>query len=95
MNNKESLKEDIENIMHGTPTDKENGTSLIPNGRVVGELSELVIKNAIAFAKWISNHRLDFQTATNGNWIGLDMVTYTNETLYELYTKEQSINNIT
>ena len=47
-------------------------------------------QTSIAFAEWINNHKLDFQQSTNGNWIGVDMVTYTNETLYELYT--QSLN---
>jgi len=63
----------------------------------VSEIKDVIsfhAKNtAIAFARFISNHRLDFQPAKNGNWIGLDMVTYTNEQLYaefQLYT--QSLN---
>ena len=51
------------------------------------ELSKIV---AIAFAKFINGHRLDFQTATpDGYWIGLDMKRYSTEELYELFTQSK------
>lgn len=40
---------------------------------------------SIAFAEWISNHKLDFQPAQNGMWIGLDLNMISSETLYQLY----------
>jgi len=51
------------------------------------ELSKIV---AIAFAKFINGHRLDFQTATpDGYWIGLDMKRYSTEELYHLFTQSK------
>lgn len=51
------------------------------------ELSKIV---AIAFAKFINGHRLDFQTATpDGYWIGLDMKRYSTEELYDLFTQSK------
>ncbi len=44
MTNKESLTEDISNILLGNPEDKDNETSLVPNDRVVNELMELFAK---------------------------------------------------
>mgnify|MGYP007031184646 CR=1 FL=1 len=51
------------------------------------ELSKIA---AIAFAKFINGHRLDFQTATpDGYWIGLDMKRYSTEELYDLFTQSK------
>ena len=53
----------------------------------MNELSKIV---AIAFAKFINGHRLDFQTATpDGYWIGLDMKRYSTEELYDLFTQSK------
>lgn len=52
---------------------------------IYSAMDEYAKQEAIGFAEWISNHKLDFQTASNGRWIGLDMKTLTAEQLYELY----------
>lgn len=50
------------------------------------EAMDIHSKNtAILFAEWISNHRLDFQTAPNGCFIGLNMIRVTAKELYQLY----------
>ena len=55
--------------------------------KAMDELSKIV---AIAFAKFINGHRLDFQTATpDGYWIGLDMKRYSTEELYDLFTQSK------
>lgn len=55
--------------------------------KAMEELSKIV---AIAFAKFINGHRLDFQTATpDGYWIGLDMKRYSTEELYDLFTQSK------
>lgn len=48
-------------------------------------------KIAIEFAKFISNHKLDFQPAADSKFIGLDMKYYTAEQLFQefLKTKQQ------
>lgn len=65
-----------------------------PNGTrqdVVYKAMEIYTKQeSIAFGEFISNHRLNFQTANNGSWIGLDMKRITNEELYELYLKDKN-----
>ena len=48
----------------------------------------------IKFAQWISDHRLDFQPATNKRFIGLDMKYYTCEELYEEFIKLELDENI-
>lgn len=51
------------------------------------ELSKIV---AIAFGKFISTHRLDFQPASpDGYWIGLDMEYYSTEALYEQFIQSK------
>ena len=87
MNNKEALTEDISNIMYGTPTDKYNGTSIIPNDRVLSELEGLVRKEAIAFAEWISQNGYRpcdkvFGTFENDSEIEVE---FTSTDLYSLY----------
>jgi hypothetical protein len=47
-------------------------------------------QESIRFAEWISNHRLDFQTASNGQWIGLDLNIISSETLYETCLNEST-----
>ena len=55
--------------------------------KAMDELSKIV---AIAFGKFISTHRLDFQTASpDGYWIGLDMEYYSTEALYEQFTQSK------
>jgi len=50
----------------------------------IEKLMELYAQQeSIAFAEWISNHKLDFQPASDGRFIGLDMVYYTAEQLYK------------
>lgn len=51
------------------------------------EAFELAKRMAADFAAFISNHRLDFQTASGGRFIGLDMKYYTPEEIFELYQK--------
>jgi len=46
---------------------------------------------AVNFAKWISNHPLNFQTADNKMYIGLNMIKYSAEELFELYLKSKKI----
>ena len=59
--------------------------------KCMGESADEYAKEtAIGFAKWMSKHRLDFQPIKNdGSWIGLDMITYSSEELYELYIKTE------
>lgn len=45
-------------------------------------------QQAVTFAEWISNHRLDFQTASAGRWIGLDMEILTSAQLYQLFKQQ-------
>ena len=45
-------------------------------------------KIAIEFGKWISNNPLDFQTASNKRFIGLDMKYYTSEELFTKFIEE-------
>lgn len=52
-------------------------------------MDECAEQQAVEFAEWISNHQLDFQTASNGCWIGLDMVTRTSAELYKLFLKSK------
>lgn len=42
----------------------------------------------IGFAEFISNHPLDFQPATGGNYIGLNLETISCADLYQLYLNQ-------
>ena len=56
------------------------------------ELSKIV---AIAFGKFISTHRLDFQPASpDGYWIGLDMKKYSTEDLFQLFTQSKEYHEL-
>ena len=98
MNNKESLLEDISNVFYGNREDKENGTSLIPNDRVVSELLELVKLDAIKFFKWLYENYNEIHdglpisgnTSLGGMTIYIDHVEHPFEYAYELY-KQQSL----
>ena len=47
---------------------------------------ELIVeKYAVGYGNFISSHRLDFQSATDDRWIGLDLVYRTNAELFQLY----------
>lgn len=48
----------------------------------IDEYAKLV---AVEFNNFISNHKLDFQTAGKNRWIGLDMKYYTTEELYLMF----------
>jgi len=52
-------------------------------------MSEYAKQEAIEFAKFISFHILDFQTASKGMWIGLNMKLITSEELYNLYLQSK------
>jgi len=57
------------------------------NADKIKEIKELMEEESVSFAEWISNHPLDFQTAVNGQYIGLDMKRVTAKQLYEQKTK--------
>jgi hypothetical protein len=89
MNNKEALKEDITNIMYGDATDAREGTSIEPNDRVVNELSDLVMKEAIAFAFWILSNNYHYNGTTWHHGVSYE-TRYSTLRLYSLY--QQTIN---
>jgi hypothetical protein len=43
---------------------------------------------AIEFGKFISSHRLDFQSSINSKFIGLDMKNYSSEELFQEFLKQ-------
>lgn len=43
---------------------------------------------AILFADWICRHNLDFQTTSDGYWIGLNMQIYSSDDLYKIFKQE-------
>lgn len=51
---------------------------------------EYAKQQAVDFGEWLSNHKLDFQPATEGRWIGLDMKMYTNDDLYTQFLDHQN-----
>ena len=52
-------------------------------------MDEWAMIESIEFGKFLSGHKLDFQPASNNNWIGLNMETYTNEELYKLFQQSK------
>jgi len=62
------------------------------------QIEELCRREAIEFANFMSNHKLDFQSASNGTWIGLDMKYVTSDGAYQMFLQSKqnpSTNNET
>ena len=59
------------------------------NADRVEVIKELMGEEAVRIAEWISNHPLDFQTARDGQYIGLDMARVTAKQLYLLQSNKQ------
>lgn len=55
--------------------------------KVLGEYASMI---AVGYGKWLSGHKLDFQPAMRDKWIGLNMQTYSNEELFQLFIQQQN-----
>lgn len=65
------------------------GMLSITEKQIQSAMDDYAKQEAIAFAEWISTHELDFQPASDGRFIGLDMVTITPEQLYSLFLEQK------
>lgn len=54
-------------------------------------MDEFSKQECIRFAKWISSHSLNFQSAEKDSWIGLNMVTITTEELYNIFLEDTKV----
>lgn len=53
-------------------------------------MEEYARQEAIGFAEWLENHKLDFQASREaGTWIGLDLIIITTSELYTLYLNQR------
>ena len=83
-------KEEILKSKDGIDGFSTNGNYVDGCARCVYEaMDEWAMIESIEFGKFLSGHKLDFQPASNNNWIGLNMETYTNEELYKLFQQSK------
>ena len=66
---------------------------------ILKHIEDIIIENqglkmnqdlSIKFGEYISKHKLDFQPALNGKFIGLDMKIYTSKELFNQFLKERN-----
>jgi len=83
MLSKEEVLYKHENVDEKTMKDYPNGYPYIYKA-----MDEHAQQMSIGFAQFISNHPLDFQPATGGNYIGLNLETISCADLYQLYLNQ-------
>jgi len=86
--------QDKDDIIFSLEGESDGWQTTYPHSEVGKAMDIWVKQQAIEFAKWICSHKLDFQTASDNKWIGLNLETYTNEELYELFLNKDNPNDI-